>query len=405
MDDDVSVLVGNGDGSFEPYGRLPAGEGPISVAMGDLNGDGALDLAVAEEFSDDVRVWLGKGDGSFSAASRYDAGSGPSYVTMGDLDRDGALDLVVANFDAASVLLGHGDGSFAPRVDYMADDGWPSCVSPGDMDGDGDGDGDLDLVVIFHDITDIFVYGGLGDGSFATPARYHVPHANVAPDVFYHIHVEEPTGLHLHLTGDDGWDTYLYVLAGECAEEEVVACNDDFPRVGQSQLDVILDPGDFWIMVAGFGEGDSGPFTLEIELFVPSPPPDNDTCEAAQPVDPELGPIHLAGTTRNAGVDLEAGCGQVVNRARDVFYSLHLEEPATLHVHLSGERGWDTVLYLLSGECGEELEVTACNDDDPVVGESDIVVALEAGDYWIAVAGYLADAYGPFDLLVELERQ
>ena len=65
MSDNVSVLLGNGDGSFQSAVNYGAGDGPSSVAIGDLNGDANLDLAVANRYSDNVSVLLGNGDGSF----------------------------------------------------------------------------------------------------------------------------------------------------------------------------------------------------------------------------------------------------------------------------------------------------------------------------------------------------
>ena len=84
-----------------------AGNTPRSVAIGDLNGDGALDLAVANEWSDTVSVLLGNGDGTFRSAVDYGAGDGPFSVAIGDVDGDGTLDLAVANFwsDNVSVLI------------------------------------------------------------------------------------------------------------------------------------------------------------------------------------------------------------------------------------------------------------------------------------------------------------
>src|SRR3989442_2223522 len=100
--------------SFIARRDFAAGRSPDSVAVGDFNGDGKLDLATANFDSNDVSVLLGNGDGSFQAALTFAAGRGPSFVAVGDFNGDGKLDLVVANFDSGdvSVLLGNGDGSF-----------------------------------------------------------------------------------------------------------------------------------------------------------------------------------------------------------------------------------------------------------------------------------------------------
>jgi hypothetical protein len=93
----VAVLLGNGDGSFQGAQYFRASSRPISVAVGDLNGDGAQDLAVANEGSHDVSVLLGNGDGSFQSARTFGTGMSPKSVAVGDFNGDGIQDLAVAN--------------------------------------------------------------------------------------------------------------------------------------------------------------------------------------------------------------------------------------------------------------------------------------------------------------------
>ena len=94
---DASVLLNSGDGTFAPQTRYAAGFTPWSVSLGDLDGDGDLDMAVANEQSDDASVLLNRGDGTFASQTRYAAGDGPTSVSLGDLDGDGDLDMAVAN--------------------------------------------------------------------------------------------------------------------------------------------------------------------------------------------------------------------------------------------------------------------------------------------------------------------
>ena len=92
------MLLGNGDGSFQPPRGYAAGRSPSSVAVGDFDGDGDQDLAVANLSSDNVSVLLGNGDGSFQPAQDYAAGSYPTSVAVGDFDGDGDQDLVVTSW-------------------------------------------------------------------------------------------------------------------------------------------------------------------------------------------------------------------------------------------------------------------------------------------------------------------
>jgi hypothetical protein len=101
---DVSVFLGNGDGSFQAARSFAAGNAPaFVVAVGDFDGDGWLDLAVPNSFS--VAVLLGNGDGSFQAPLRFGAGNRPVSVAVGDFDGDGRQDLAVANQNSNDVSV------------------------------------------------------------------------------------------------------------------------------------------------------------------------------------------------------------------------------------------------------------------------------------------------------------
>ncbi|MGA2500623.1 MAG: VCBS repeat-containing protein [Tepidisphaeraceae bacterium] len=181
----VSILTGTGNGAFAPKVDYATGSHPVSVATGDFNGDGKLDLAVANEDSDSVSILMGHGDGTFAAKTDFTTHSlddgvitaSPDWVAVGDFNSDGKLDLAVANYagDDVSILMGHGDGTFAPKVDYHTNGGAgssPYCVAVGDFNGDGK----LDLAVanIFGYTygTNVSILQGNGDGSFAAKASY-----------------------------------------------------------------------------------------------------------------------------------------------------------------------------------------------------------------------------------------
>ena len=107
--------MGTGQGSFVALASYGVGhaQAPYSVAIGDLDGDGAPDLAMANAVSDTVSVLLGTGQGAFGTAASYAVAARIlDSVALGDLDGDGALDLATANMesDTVSVLLGHRPG-------------------------------------------------------------------------------------------------------------------------------------------------------------------------------------------------------------------------------------------------------------------------------------------------------
>src|SRR5260370_23590169 len=97
---------------FQAPLTFDAGSNPVSVVVGDFTHDGIADLAVANNGSNNVSVLLGKGDGTFGAAVHYATGSGPNSVAVADLNGDGVADLVGADIGSQSggVLLGEGDG-------------------------------------------------------------------------------------------------------------------------------------------------------------------------------------------------------------------------------------------------------------------------------------------------------
>ncbi len=165
-DNSISVLLNNGDGTFGTKHDYGTGSRPTSVAVGDLNGDAKPDLATANYYSSTVSVLLGNGDGTFGTKHDFDTGTDPYTVAIADFNRDGSPDLAVANYDSTvSVLLGNGDGTFGMRCDYGTGGG--SFVAIGDLNGDEM----LDLVVAGY-FTTVSVLLGNGDGTFGTRNDY-----------------------------------------------------------------------------------------------------------------------------------------------------------------------------------------------------------------------------------------
>ncbi len=168
----VSILLGNGNGTFQPAVGYPVGEAPYGVAVADFNGDGALDLAVANSGSDDASVLLGNGDGTFQTQSTYPVASGGSNaygVAVGDFNGDGFPDIAVASSGNVSVLLNKGNGTFNPAVGYSAGN-TAYAVAVGDFNVDGK----ADLAVANSNSLNLSVLLGKGDGTFASPSNFAV---------------------------------------------------------------------------------------------------------------------------------------------------------------------------------------------------------------------------------------
>ena len=108
--DTASVLLGNGDGTFQAKQFFGTGTWPWSVAVSDFNGDGKSDLVTANRLDDTASVLVGNGDGTFQAKQSFGSGSAPCDVAVGDFNGDGVKDLVTADRwgNTASVLLGNG---------------------------------------------------------------------------------------------------------------------------------------------------------------------------------------------------------------------------------------------------------------------------------------------------------
>ena len=119
------MLLGDGLGYLSGLTDFSAGTYPWSVAAGDVNGDGKIDLVTANRYGNDVSVLLGDGLGGFGAAQNYAVGSEPTSVVLGDFNHDSKLDIATANFagNDVSVLQGDGDGTFSAAVNSAAGPG------------------------------------------------------------------------------------------------------------------------------------------------------------------------------------------------------------------------------------------------------------------------------------------
>ncbi len=157
---------------FRPGGSYDVGNDAVDVAAADLDGDGDNDLVTANENANNVSVLLNNGDGTFAPARNYPAllfsDKGPTDVLAADFNEDGALDLATANpvfGRQVSILIGNGDGTFAPPNVTQVGTG----VAVGLTAGDFDGDGHVDLVVPLAFDSQLLTLLGNGDGTFHPP--------------------------------------------------------------------------------------------------------------------------------------------------------------------------------------------------------------------------------------------
>lgn len=177
QDGSVSVLLGNGDGTFQDAQTLVSGFAVKAVTVADVNNDGIPDVvAVGHMPTNDVAVvLLGNGDGTFRSPLTYAVGAYPESVAVADVNGDGEPDLLVA-FEgnpsladgAVGIFFGNGDGTFQPLRTVFAGPA-PVAVKVADLNGDGI----PDLAVAnYTGPGNVSVLLGIGDGTFQTPQSY-----------------------------------------------------------------------------------------------------------------------------------------------------------------------------------------------------------------------------------------
>jgi RHS repeat-associated protein len=166
---DVSILMGDASGSFSGPRSFSAGDLPRSVAVGDFNGDALSDLAVANFLSDNVSILLGNGRGAFSRPNHFQVGDGPVSVVIGDFNGDAILDLVSGSSNHVSILMGDGSGAFSGPT-HLSAGTVPRSVAIGDFNGDIV----LDLAVANLQSGNVSILLGDGRGTFSNPTHLRV---------------------------------------------------------------------------------------------------------------------------------------------------------------------------------------------------------------------------------------
>lgn len=166
VSNDVSILLGNGNGTFAPQTLVMAGSGPYAIASGLFNADSNIDLAVVNSTSNNVSILLGNGSGGFSAPVNFFVGTSPISIAVADLNNDGKQDLAVANFGgffsgSVSLLLGNGTGGFTTGTQVRTRT-QPSYVIAANINGDGN----QDLIVANFGANSVSTFSGNGAGAF-----------------------------------------------------------------------------------------------------------------------------------------------------------------------------------------------------------------------------------------------
>jgi hypothetical protein len=189
----ISILRNNGNGTFGSRVDYVVGN-PVDVAFGDIDGDGDLDIGVTNRYSNSVSILKNNGDGTFVGVSYGVKSRNVNGIAFGDIDGDGDLDIVVVAWEVeigitVSILRNNGDGTFGARVDYDIWSGSPVFweeVPRGVGFVDIDGDGDLDIGVTNWGSNSVSILRNNGDGTFGTKIDYGVgnnPHGSAFGDI------------------------------------------------------------------------------------------------------------------------------------------------------------------------------------------------------------------------------
>ena len=184
---EISVFLGNGDGTFDTSIEFPVGgvnPFPRSVAVGFFNADNDLDIVTANFFSEEISVFLGNGDGTFDTSTQFPVGGTnpePISVAVGHFNADSNLDIVTANINSneISLFLGNGDGTFDTSTQFPVGGTNPEPISV--AVGHFNADSNLDIVTANINSNEISVFLGNGDGTFDTSTEFPVGGTNPQP--------------------------------------------------------------------------------------------------------------------------------------------------------------------------------------------------------------------------------
>jgi len=172
----ISVLLSNGDGTFQPQIVSPAGGSSTLgklIGVGDFNGDGKIDIVSAntiDSVESTVNIVLGNGDGTFGPATSFDCAYRPDSLSVADINGDGNLDVVTTSLSGSiSILLGNGQGGFAPQQQFSVNSPKLYTLTTADLLGDGHPD-----LIAGTANSSLIVYLNKGNGTFDDPITLNV---------------------------------------------------------------------------------------------------------------------------------------------------------------------------------------------------------------------------------------
>jgi len=186
----ISILLGNGDGTFQSQTTYSTGasSGSLQAVVADFNQDNKLDIAVTNPGNQNVGIFLGNGDGTFQNQVTYGVGSAQRSVAVGDINRDGYLDLALTGGSGVSTLIGNGDGTFKAATNWTGTHNFPNSIALGDLNGDGF----LDIGVANWSSSDFSVSLNNGNGTYpSSPTNYNTTGAGDGPQ---NIHIADVNG-------------------------------------------------------------------------------------------------------------------------------------------------------------------------------------------------------------------